>query len=112
MSGSMPFERESRAHARAAADSLRILPAGDREAIGFGEQRWQGRRCSRFGGVRWMWSVPSERRNVGGRRNVWQEQQLGIRIAGGGQMVAVVHIAREDTSSQKIWQRRNVGKPC
>ena len=32
MSGSMPFERESRAHARAAADSLRVLPAGEREA--------------------------------------------------------------------------------
>ena len=32
MSGSVPFDRESRAHARAAADSLSVLPAGDREA--------------------------------------------------------------------------------
>ena len=32
MSGSMPFDRESRAHARAAADSLSVLPAGDKEA--------------------------------------------------------------------------------
>ncbi len=32
VSGSIPFDKESRAQARAAADSLSVLPAGDKEA--------------------------------------------------------------------------------